>query len=212
MQTASDNAMVKQEGLPDEGTNPLGQASQTSQSDESGSKTALPMMNDKALETATKNLLLETLTAKPVDGKILVDVNLLQSLMFQHEMMKNQINSLLIQRESLFLAINLYKKKPGQAKPKSSKTEPEKEVKSEDVQNELSQEKSEKSGSERKKRWRRTAKEIPRSHLCPFYEVCQKAYGAEGSLIQHIRIKHPDFDVDSWDRVSKPIASEQSEQ
>lgn len=42
------------------------------------------------------------------------------------------------------------------------------------------------------KRHRRTANEIERHYKCPV-EVCSKLYGSEGSLNQHIKIKHPDF-------------------
>lgn len=37
------------------------------------------------------------------------------------------------------------------------------------------------------KRHRRTADKIERKHTCPH---CAKAYGSEGSLLQHVRLKH----------------------
>ena len=46
--------------------------------------------------------------------------------------------------------------------------------------------------NEKKKRHRRTATEIPRHYKCPI-EDCPKSYGAEGSLNQHIKIKHPEY-------------------
>lgn len=44
--------------------------------------------------------------------------------------------------------------------------------------------------NEKKKRHRRTATEIARHYKCPI-EGCNKSYGSEGSLNQHIKIKHP---------------------
>ena len=44
------------------------------------------------------------------------------------------------------------------------------------------------------KRRRRTAQGIKRRYLCPVQE-CGKSYGSDGSLNQHIRLKHPlEFD------------------
>ena len=40
----------------------------------------------------------------------------------------------------------------------------------------------------KRKRHRRTALEIERSHAC---QVCGKSYGSEGSLSQHVKLKHP---------------------
>ncbi|CAD8135510.1 unnamed protein product [Paramecium octaurelia] len=50
----------------------------------------------------------------------------------------------------------------------------------------------EETGEERKKRLRRPAQEIERHFTCPV-ENCQKKYGAEGSLNQHIKLKHPEL-------------------
>jgi len=44
----------------------------------------------------------------------------------------------------------------------------------------------------RHKRHRRTAGEIERHYRCPG-ERCGKSYGSEGSLNQHIKIKHPEL-------------------
>lgn len=46
--------------------------------------------------------------------------------------------------------------------------------------------------TEKGKRHRRTASEISRHYKCSV-ESCQKSYGSEGSLNQHIRLKHPDL-------------------
>lgn len=46
----------------------------------------------------------------------------------------------------------------------------------------------------KKKRFRKTAAEINRHFKCPI-ETCQKAYGSEGSLNQHIKLKHADYYV-----------------
>ena len=45
--------------------------------------------------------------------------------------------------------------------------------------------------NEKKKRHRRTATEIARHYKCPIHD-CPKSYGSEGSLNQHIKIKHPE--------------------
>ena len=45
------------------------------------------------------------------------------------------------------------------------------------------------SNSERRKRIRRTANEIARHYVCRV-EKCQKSYGSEGSLNQHMKLKH----------------------
>ena len=45
---------------------------------------------------------------------------------------------------------------------------------------------------EKRKRHRRTATEIARHYRCPI-DDCPKSYGSEGSLNQHIKLKHPEF-------------------
>lgn len=47
----------------------------------------------------------------------------------------------------------------------------------------------EKYDENRKKRFRRTADEIDRHYRCPV-EICQRSYGSEGSLNQHLKLKH----------------------
>jgi hypothetical protein len=49
-----------------------------------------------------------------------------------------------------------------------------------------------KEAPEKKKRNRRTADEIEKAFECSV-ERCQRSYGSEGSLIQHIKLKHPDL-------------------
>jgi hypothetical protein len=49
-----------------------------------------------------------------------------------------------------------------------------------------------KEAPEKKKRNRRTADEIEKHYTCSI-ERCQRNYGSEGSLIQHIKLKHPDL-------------------
>ena len=44
----------------------------------------------------------------------------------------------------------------------------------------------------RKRRFRRRANQISRSYVCPL-TTCRKAYGSEGSLNQHMKIKHPEY-------------------
>jgi len=43
---------------------------------------------------------------------------------------------------------------------------------------------------DKKKRFRRIAAEIDRHYRCPD-DSCQKSYGSEGSLNQHVKLKHP---------------------
>jgi len=45
---------------------------------------------------------------------------------------------------------------------------------------------------EKKKRHRRTANEISRHYKCPV-DDCPKSYGSEGSLNQHIKLKHKEY-------------------
>lgn len=45
---------------------------------------------------------------------------------------------------------------------------------------------------EKKKRFRRTAETIERRFVCEV-ERCQKCYGSDGSLQQHIKLKHPEL-------------------
>lgn len=49
--------------------------------------------------------------------------------------------------------------------------------------------------NDKKSRMRRKAAEIERHYKC-IVTTCQKTYGAEGSLMQHIRLKHPDVTSD----------------
>lgn len=59
-----------------------------------------------------------------------------------------------------------------------------------------------------KKRHRRTAGEIERKHVCKAV-TCGKAYGSEGALKMHIRLKHPDL-ASSTNSLSSPTNSSPS--
>jgi len=48
-----------------------------------------------------------------------------------------------------------------------------------------------KEAPERKKRFRRTANEIEKSFKCDVPR-CNRSYGSEGSLLQHLKLKHPE--------------------
>ena len=48
-----------------------------------------------------------------------------------------------------------------------------------------------KEAPERKKRFRRTANEIEKRYHCES-EKCSRSYGSEGSLLQHVKLKHPE--------------------
>ncbi|RHY04997.1 hypothetical protein DYB30_000010 [Aphanomyces astaci] len=52
---------------------------------------------------------------------------------------------------------------------------------------------------EKKKRRRRTAAQIDRKFVCS-YAGCKKAYGSEGSLTQHMRLKHRSLTLSHRDR------------
>ena len=47
-------------------------------------------------------------------------------------------------------------------------------------------------GDDKRKRHRRTATEIQRHYKCPV-EGCHKSYGSEGSMNQHMKLKHVEF-------------------
>ncbi|KRX00342.1 hypothetical protein PPERSA_10841 [Pseudocohnilembus persalinus] len=55
---------------------------------------------------------------------------------------------------------------------------------------------------EKRKRQRRSAQQIERHYKCP-QEPCQKSYGSEGSLAQHIKLKHPEF----YNKISNNLSS-----
>ena len=44
-------------------------------------------------------------------------------------------------------------------------------------------------GGKKKKRLRRSAQQIPKYYICQV-EKCSKSYGSEGSLRQHMKLKH----------------------
>lgn len=46
---------------------------------------------------------------------------------------------------------------------------------------------------EKKKRVRRCANEIERKYICQV-RGCEKSYGTEGSMAQHMKLKHPEID------------------
>jgi hypothetical protein len=46
---------------------------------------------------------------------------------------------------------------------------------------------------EKKKRVRRCASQIERKYVCQVPN-CEKSYGTEGSMAQHMRLKHPEID------------------
>ena len=45
---------------------------------------------------------------------------------------------------------------------------------------------------DKRKRHRRTATEIQRHYKCQMAD-CHKSYGSEGSLNQHMKLKHPEY-------------------
>lgn len=128
-----------------------------------------------------------------IDGKIAVDPMFLQNLMTQNEMMKLQMNSLIAQREKLMSCIRQHRY--NQLNFSGKQNTP----------------KMEKTDSEKKKRFRRAAKSIARMFECPA-EKCYKSYGSEGSLHQHIRLKHPEFDLLSWIQSKLPTEQDKTQE
>jgi len=61
----------------------------------------------------------------------------------------------------------------------------------------IGEETSKSGGLDGKKRHRRTATEISRHFKCPI-EGCGKSYGSEGSLTQHIKNKHKEFNLSGY--------------
>lgn len=55
-------------------------------------------------------------------------------------------------------------------------------------------------GNKEKKRYRRIAAQIEREFVC-FVDGCSKAYGTEGALKMHIRLKHPDVSIPARDEL-----------
>lgn len=60
----------------------------------------------------------------------------------------------------------------------------------------------------RGKRARRTAEEIEKRYKCTV-DYCERVYGAEGSLQQHIKLKHPELYV-ARESNSEPRLSQHS--
>ena len=60
-----------------------------------------------------------------------------------------------------------------------------------------------------KRRHRRTANEVERHYKCPIPQ-CDKAYGSEGSLNQHVKLKHPELYYSKSPRPVIPQIKEQT--
>ena len=56
----------------------------------------------------------------------------------------------------------------------------------------MSQQRIQNPFDDKRKRHRRTATEIARLFKCPVAD-CHKSYGSEGSLNQHMKLKHPEY-------------------
>jgi len=67
------------------------------------------------------------------------------------------------------------------------------------------------SAEDKKTRIRRKATEVERHYICP-NTSCQKSYGSEGSLFQHVKLKHPEITEDpDWKmKLHKPENEEGS--
>lgn len=99
---------------------------------------------------------------------------LISQLTMQNEMLQQQVKTLLAEKERLAKELKAAEEKLQSidVKPPTALSE----------------------GSEKKKRHRRAAKEITREFRCP-KSTCLKSYGSEGSLNQHIRLKHPEIEI-----------------
>ena len=58
--------------------------------------------------------------------------------------------------------------------------------------------------SDAKRRHRKTANEVERHYICPI-QGCDKAYGSEGSLNQHVKLKHPEIYFSKTPRATQAI-------
>eukprot|EP00331_Platyophrya_macrostoma_P023883 CAMPEP_0176440340 /NCGR_PEP_ID=MMETSP0127-20121128/20508_1 /TAXON_ID=938130 /ORGANISM="Platyophrya macrostoma, Strain WH" /LENGTH=162 /DNA_ID=CAMNT_0017824837 /DNA_START=206 /DNA_END=694 /DNA_ORIENTATION=+ len=95
---------------------------------------------------------------------------LIAELMRQNELLQLQVHSLTLEKEKLAEQLEA-----AQGTLKSA----------------TSQEAPTEDPNVKKKRFRRVAKDIARDFRCPV-STCGKCYGSEGSLHQHLRLKHPD--------------------
>lgn len=184
MESVKTFPLIKQEFIPNPGLAVLQQLSQKNQLAQNlgyfGPQIPQQNLGQPLGLTGNQRILSQILMTNPIiDGKVPVDPKFLQSVITQNEMMKNQINSLLAQREKLFQSLNSYEQKTMSKHGKQMTLG------------------LEKTDSEKKKRFRRSAKNIFRMFQCPT-EKCSKSYGSEGSLHQHIRLKHPEFDITTW--------------
>lgn len=115
-----------------------------------------------------------------------VDNITLMNLIIENNMLRNQLQALTALQ------------KTAKVEEEGSDT-PVKETLSTQVVPKTEEKPSHTSSHSKKKRYRRLAKQIERSNCCP-EKSCNKSYGSEGSLHQHIRLKHPDFDILTWIR------------
>lgn len=103
--------------------------------------------------------------------------SLISQLMLQNELLQQQVRTLTAEKAQLAKSLEQVEKKLEEANNTQPVVAPE--------------------VSSKKKRFRRVAKDILRDFHCPV-ETCGKAYGSEGSLHQHIRLKHAEFDLSKW--------------
>lgn len=98
--------------------------------------------------------------------------------------MQNQIRQLLLERQEMWQKMQKMQTKKKEEEVEDSKGEQSLIAHSSIMQGEILLQKQ--------KRHRRTANEIERHYKCQV-EQCGKLYGSEGSLNQHMKIKHPEF-------------------
>lgn len=102
--------------------------------------------------------------------------SLISQLLLQNESLQLQVQTLTAEKEKLANELQNVERKLQTISPESESTA---------------------EAEAKKKRHRRKAKEISREYKCPL-NTCSKSYGSEGSLLQHIRLKHLDFDLAAW--------------
>lgn len=122
---------------------------------------------------STMSMLNATMGLRQMTAVQRSEQTLIAQLTAQNELLQLQVASLTTEKEKLAKDLESAEKK---LKEMTSQAELRDEI------------------SGKKKRIRRTAREIAREFTCPS-TTCGKSYGSEGSLHQHMRLKHPDLEI-----------------
>jgi len=95
------------------------------------------------------------------------------NLYLTNNIITSKINDLLLEKSQILMRLALLDKAQNPIQYKLSQIHP---------------------SQNKKKRHRRSANQIDRHYKCPVI-TCAKTYGSEGSLYQHIKLKHPSFNI-----------------